>query len=120
MPRPPQGPRAPFDHFVDGAVWHVRVDHRDVGPVFGHPVFKPREYLLLVRRGVKGKGMRWARTKLGLGDLQRRMQDAIYADFVTLMRQDPPVPANYLLSLDRDGDDEIHWLTYKGVCNVPT
>jgi hypothetical protein len=120
MSRTPKSPRAPYDHFVDGGVWHVRVEHRRSVGLFGEPLYESREYLLLVRRGVKGRGLRWARTKLALGDLQLRSVDKIFADFSELMRQDPPVPGNYLLVLERDNDDEIQWLFYKGVCHAPT
>lgn len=107
---------APVDHFTDGGVWQVVVDHRSVGPVFGHEVIEPKEYLVLVRFGVKRAGA-WARTKLAVGDLRYRTTERVFADFVRLMRQPRPVPANYLLDLNTNRGDQIHWIAYKGDCH---
>jgi len=106
----PRKPRPPLDNFVDGAVWRVVVKHQE-GMVLAFPLVIEREYLLLVRAGIKGKP--WARTRLAVGDLEHRTRQQIYADFVTLMRQAPPVERNYRLALDNDRGDAIRWLAYE-------
>lgn len=110
-------PIPPVDRFVDRAVWCVLVTHK-VTDEWGFSRALEREYLVMVRRGVKGKGARWARTRLPMGDLRWRRREQIYADFVALVRQNPPVPANYVLALDSDGEDSIQWLSYEGECHA--
>jgi hypothetical protein len=120
MSRRSDAPAAPVDHFVDGSVWQIRVDHQTTGPVFGNPVAEPKEYLVLVRSlDVLGK-VRWVRTRLVMGDLMYRPLQLIYDDFVALMLQRPPVRSNYTFDLESDHGDPIRWIEYKGECHVPS
>jgi len=120
MSRRDGAPAAPVDHFVDGAVWQIRVDHMVAGPVFGNPVAEPKDYLVLVRFLDMLGERRWARTRLVMGDLMYRPLQSIYDDFVALMLQRPPVRSNYTFETDNDRGDPIHWTEYKGECHVPT
>jgi hypothetical protein len=107
----------PVDHFRDGTIWQVVVERTVLHPVFGNPETRQFEHLVLVRWGVKAPG-RWARTKLAIGDLGYRAVERIRADFDALMRQQPPVPANYLVNLHTDRRDLIRWVFYRGDCHA--
>ena len=109
----------PVEMFTEGGVWLVGVDRPKPFVPAGESPVDTSHFLVLVRRGVRGAN-RWARTKLAMGDLQFRTLERIFADFVILMRQPRPVPANYISNLKKERGQTIRWLAYKGDCNAET
>ena len=112
MPRLSKKPKPPVNHFVDGAVWRIRVGHRALGLIWNNATTEPKDYLIMVRAGIGGRS--WSRTRIVVGDLAKRRKEDIYADFITLMRQSPPVVKNYRAGLNNDHGDLIEWLDYEG------
>lgn len=115
-----QYPRVPVEQLRHGAVWSV-----DLEPVPSRRALTSwqeawdgpkghREHIVLITApwstlipNTQWAG--WWRSRLVVGDLHERSQEAILADFGRLLRQAPPVQRNWRRSLSRGRYGGVYW-----------
>ena len=101
MGRPAKHPEPPIEKMRRGQIWQVALleRRRRQEVLLGEPLQQFIKFLVLIidpkDHGWPDNKYRWWHSRLFLGDLQKRDEDAILDDFKRLAQQDPPYINNY-------------------------